>query len=194
MDEQFGNLEPLIQEKMESDADFQATLATLPDEEHATAIAEKKAEILAKEYAAALEKAKKAEEIARNQEIRAKKAESLAKTTKADTTAPKNYEEIIKDSRALHDVPEEDVDEILKHAKNQSISITEAKNSPYIKWFLKTKAEERASAAVANTASTKRVNKADADALLEKANSGADMSDEEMREAAQLRLQQKKAK
>lgn len=190
MEEENKGLDTLVQEKIDTDDDFQASLAVLNEDEQAKAIAEKKAEILKHEYEALADKAKKAEEIAKNQEIRAKKAEALAKTSpKAEKPAAAVPN--LKDIRALQDVPDEDVDEVIRYAEFQGISIAEAKIHPVMKTTLKIRAEERATAAAANTGTTKRVNKVDGDALLEKATSGAEMTDEEMREAARLRLQKR---
>lgn len=115
----------------------------------------------------------KAKEIADNQRIRAEKAERELKALKA---SPKSVEkeEIpvsgmgLKDIRALQDVPDEDVDEVIDFAKYKGISIAEAKKHPVIQTVLKTKAEERKSAEVANTGTSRRgVNKQTEETVLE---------------------------
>lgn len=100
----------------------------------------------------------------------------------------------LKDIRALQDVHDDDVDEVTDFAKFKGISVAEAKKHPVMQSLLKTRAEERASAAAANTGSSKRVSKESGEALLTKVNRGEEMNESEMQEAARLRLQQKKKK
>lgn len=69
---------------------------------------------------------------------------------------PKNEAFSLKDIRALSDVPDEDVDDVIEFAKFKGISIAEAKNNPVIKTILKTKAEERRTAEATSVTTTRR--------------------------------------
>jgi hypothetical protein len=196
MGNETSDIYALIDEKIDADADFQAQLADLSEDEQQQALSDKKAELVKQEFSAISEKAKKAEEIATNQKIRAEKAEAKAKgeTTPKNNgeETPKNENMSYKDIRALADVPEEDVDEVMDWAKFKGISIPEAKATPHIKNLLKTKAEERKTAEVASTAPTRHGgSKVSSDALLKRAEAGDEnMSKEEMREAAAIALQE----
>lgn len=138
------------------------------------------------------EKIKKAEEIARNQRIRAEKAERELKALKA---APKEEKSStgenlsLKDIRALQDVADEDVEEVTDFAKFKGITVAEAKKHPVMVSLLRTKAEERASQEAMST-SKKGVKKVSDEVLLDRVKSGDNMSDEEMRLAAQAQLRQ----
>lgn len=105
------------------------------------------------------EKLLKAEELAKNQKIRAEKAEAEAKKLKVvqptEKETPKN-ELSLKDIRALQDVHDEDVDEVVEFAKFKGISIAEAKKHPAVQSLLRTKEEERKSADAANTGGGRR--------------------------------------
>jgi len=90
-----------IDEKISSDADFQATLAEMSEEDQTQAIADKKTELIDAELA-------KEAELAANYKVRAEKAEALAKQLKIKPEekpeAPKTPELNLKDIRALQDV------------------------------------------------------------------------------------------
>lgn len=106
------------------------------------------------------EKLKKLEEIARNQEIRAKKAEAKLKalegTPKVEKETPKNPEMSLKDIRALSDVHDDDVDDIIDYAKYKGVTVAEAKKSPAMQALIKAKEEERKTAQATNTGIAKR--------------------------------------
>lgn len=72
------------------------------------------------------------------------------------TETPKNENMSLKDIRALADVSDEDVDDVIEYAKFKNISIAEAKKSPVIQNILKTKTEERRTAEATSTATTHR--------------------------------------
>lgn len=95
-------------------------------------------------------KLSKAEEIAKNQRIRAEKAEqelkALKKPVQTEKETPKNDNISFRDIRALQDVADEDVDEVINFAKFKGISIAEAKASPVIQTLLKTNTETRKTA------------------------------------------------
>lgn len=140
-------------------------------------------------------KAAKAEEIARNQRIRAEKAERELKALKgnkeeekgAEKTTPK-HDYSLKDIRALADVHDEDVDEVIEFANFKGISIAEAKSNATIKTLLKNKSEERNTASAANVAQTKKGSGGNSDQkLLSDFESGiVDINDVDRLVAAQL--------
>ena len=167
----------LVEQKISEDADFQATLTDLSDEDKEVALNEKRTELTKQEFAAIEAKATKAEEIANNQKIRVEKAEELAKQLKKpeEKETPKNEksEYSLQDIRALSDVHDEDVQEVVDFAKFKGISITEAKKNPTVQTILKQKTEERATAAATNTdKGRKPSSKISSEDLLDKFNQG----------------------
>ena len=93
--------------------------------------------------------AKKDKEVLDNQKIRAEKAESELKVLKKEPEAKDNLS--LQDIRALQDVPDEDVEEVVEYAKFKKISIAEAKKTTTIQAILAEKAEFRKSAQAADT-------------------------------------------
>jgi hypothetical protein len=140
----------------------------------------------------------KAREIAQNQKIRAEKAEAELKTLKKapeEKETPKNPQFSLADIRALSDVNDEDVEDVVEYAKFKGISPAEAKKSPVIQTLLKTKAEERATAAAANTGNAKRGSSITSDeALLNEASATGKLpeTDAEMDRLADARWASKK--
>lgn len=186
-------IDALVQNKLDADVDFQAELDLLSEEERPIALANKKAELIKQEFEAITAKAVKAEEIAKNQKIRAEKAEQEAKEAK--TAGGVNPPEVrdtlsIKDIRALQDVPEEDIDEVIEFSKYKKISITEAKNHPAVQSLLKTRLEERKTAYATNTGGSKRSVSKNTDAdLLERVSAGQlPESDDDIKRLAEARL------
>src|SRR3990167_6886876 len=181
----------LVEKKLSEDTDFQATLADMSEEDQAQAIADKKTELIDAEYS-------KAEELANNQKIRAEKAEALAKQLKIKPEEkpepPKMPESLsLKDIRALQDVHDDDVDQITEYAKFKSISVAEAKKLPEMQALLRTKQEERETAAATNTGGGKRTtSKNTPEAILERAEAGELPEDDEgIKALSEARLQQK---
>ena len=179
----------LVEKKLSEDTDFQATLADMSEEDQAQAIADKKTELIDAEYS-------KAEELANNQKIRAEKAEALAKQLKIKPEekpeSPKTPEPMsLKDIRALQDVHDDDVDEVVEYAKFKGVSIAEAKKSPVIQAHLRTKEEERATAQATNTGGGKKTtSKNTPEAILERAESGQLPEDDEgIKALSEARLQ-----
>lgn len=161
MSEVLSSLETSIQEKLDADTDFQASLAELSDEDKQNAIQTKKSELLETEIATLKEmadKAAKAEEIANNQKIRAEKAEQeLKKNKPAGDVTPKNTENLSpKDviylaSAGIHP---EDLDEVMDWARFKKISIPESHKQ--LKATLELKAEQRKTADALNVGVSKR--------------------------------------
>ena len=160
------DIKTLVDEKINSDTDFQATLADMSEEDQVQAIESKKAELVEAEFS-------KLETEKSNQKIRAEKAEALAKQLKkpaGESEAPKTPELNLKDIRALQDVHDDDVDELVEYAKFKGISIAEVKKNPVIQAHLKVKAEERTTAEATNIAKGGgRTSKITGQTLLERA-------------------------
>jgi len=83
------------------------------------------------------------------------KIETKASAT-TTTTAPSNEGMSLKDIRALQDVNDEDVDEVIEYAKFKGVSIAEAKKTSVIQNILRDKEEVRKTANATNTSGSKR--------------------------------------
>lgn len=105
-----------------------------------------------------------------------------------ETEKPKSDSMSLKDIRALQDVDDEDVDEVIDFAKYKGISIADAKKSPVIQTLLKTKAEERKTAQATVVSTQRRSTKPTVD-LVEKIQKYELSSPEEMKEAAKAFVQ-----
>lgn len=166
------DIDTLVNGKIEADTEFQETIAFLEDEEKEAAIATKRNEVLAQEFATLQEKAdraEKAEELANNYKVRAEKAEKHEKPKKEEGELG------TKDLYALMsaNVPQDDVDEVVKASKLLGKPIAEVINDPIVKTILQTRAEYRATANATSTTtarpSVKKMSDAD---ILERANKG----------------------
>ena len=101
----------------------------------------------------------------------------------------------LKDIRALQDVHDDDIEEVIEFSKYKKISVAEAKRHPAVQSLLKVRSEERASALAASTATSKRGSKANSsENILNKVKNQDDMSDEEMQMAVQATIAQIKGK
>jgi len=193
MEHEAGTLEALIQQKLDSDTEFQASLESMEEVEREEAIVAKRNELINIEYNSALEKAKKAEEIARNQEIRAKKAEGAAKLPKTETSTPKKEEisrkEQILESRALNSLHEDDIDEVIAIAEAKGMTYSQAVKDPYIKSFLKVREEERKTAEATQSKGTNfRSNSKEAKTDVIKRVDSYGLKQDEMRDAAKAMI------
>lgn len=146
------DIDAVVQERINNDTDFQATLATLPEEERDNAINTKKSEVIKTEFESLSKKAQENEQKFRDQKLRAEKAEELAKGTKK--------EEKVESSITAKDVlvltgagytHEEDIDTIERWAKFNNVGISEAIKDNLLKSVLATKQEERKTAQVTQT-------------------------------------------
>lgn len=112
---------------------------------------------------------------AENQKIRAEKAEKELKALKKQLTekeTPKN-EFSVKDYKALSEIHEDDIDEVIEYAKFKGISVAETVKSQIIQALLKEKEEKRKSAAAANTLPARRSSQTiTEEALLEQVEGG----------------------
>lgn len=155
-DQATGTLDASIQERIDADTDFQATLADLSDDDKAAAIATKRTEVLETEFTTLkdkAEKADKAEVLANNYKTRAEKAEAELKKNKPADTAPREDALSTADLYALMNakVPEEDVPEVTKAAKLLGVSVPEALKDTTVQGILAKRAEHRTSAEAANS-------------------------------------------
>jgi hypothetical protein len=209
MENNNGDLNALIQEKIDADADFQVSLADLSDVEKEQAVQAKKAEVLEQEVKSLrdkAEKATKAEELANNYKIRAEKAEQELKKSKPADGNPepkKDGDLTSRDILALSkaDIHEDDIEDVLdfvkyQRVKNPNYSIAEALKSSIVKATLAEKKEFRATQAAANAGAGRRgsFQKSD-DTLLNDFSAGkAPETDEEMDRLAMARLKAKAGK
>ncbi len=175
--ESFGDLEALVQEKIDGDSDFQATLTDLSDEDKESAIKNRKSQLFDEEIKNIGLTSKKNEELANNYKTRAEKAEQEAKEAKKNKAGEKkndnddNYS--IKDVVALSKVDLDDVDEVKRIAKILGKPIYEAINDPVTKSILSQRDEFRKSAEATNVSNARRSPARLSDeALIESANSG----------------------
>lgn len=204
MENNTGELDALIQEKLDADTDFAASLADLSDEDKEQAIQTKKSEILSQEVKSLREKAEKAakaEELANNYKVRAEKAErELGKNKPAagDKTPKKDGELSSRDIIVLTkaNIAEEDIDEVLDYAKFKGISVAEALKSSVVKATLSQKEEQRNLAAAANAGNGRRGSYQVADdVLLAKARQGElPDSDADLDRLVEARMKAKMAK
>lgn len=174
MDENKGALDTLIQERITGDTDFQQSIADLDDDAKASAIKEKRAEILENEAVNLLNAKKKAEEIAENQKIRAEKAERGNK--KGDDTPKKSDSSLSpKDIYALMNakVHEDDIEEVEKAARLLGKTIPDALKDMTVQAILKTKADYRRTAEATNIKTPRQgATKVSDTELMEKASRG----------------------
>ncbi len=111
----------------------------------------------------------KATELAENYKIRAEKAEAESKKLKVEVPeeketpikpkeedTPKKSEYSLQDIRALSDVHDDDVDEVVDYAKSKGITVAEAKKTTMIQSFLENTKGERKTADATNTGKGKQ--------------------------------------
>lgn len=190
------DLDKLVQEKIDGDADFQTSIAELGDDEKAQAIASKKTEVLSQEFSSLKEKAdakEKSDELANNFKIRAEKAEAEAKKNKKDDAVP--HDDLsMKDILAMQEagVTSEDYDEVERVSKILGKSRGESLKDPVLKSILDIRKEERKTAQATQikggARGTSKVNGAE---LLSKAERTGEVpdTDEGMQALAGARLQ-----
>jgi hypothetical protein len=95
----------------------------------------------------------KAEEIAENQRIRAEKAEAKAKEPKAPEGTLSSADLLAIMNAKVH---EDDMERVEKFAKMEGVSIRQALKDPELKAILEVRAEQRTTAAAANTSNVRR--------------------------------------
>src|SRR3990167_4092897 len=148
-------LESLIQATVESDTDFQSSLASLSDEEKQAKINERKEIEFDKEIGQLnekVEKLSKAEELAKNYKTRAEKAEIELKGKKESGNdgemkfSPKDYLALTEAK-----VSSDDFDEVKDWATYRKVSISEALKDKTLQTVLREKSEQRATDAATAT-------------------------------------------
>ena len=146
----------------------------------------------------------KAMENYKDQQIRAEQAEDKAKKKYAKPAetgepTPKNKEEetskndySLQDIRALGDVHDDDVDEVVEYAKQKGIDIAEAKKTPMIQGFLRDMTEKRKTAKATNTGKGKRgTTKISGQDLIRKVDKGEMVEDVDALAEARLKDKEK---
>ena len=196
MTENIGELDTLIQQKIDSDTDFQTSLETLSDEEKEQTVNTRKSELLKEEASNLWEranKATKAEELANNYKQRAEKAENELKNSKV---IPKeeglSQKDVIYLAKA--NIHEEDVDEVVELAKLKKITVAEAHK--YMTPILETRAEERKTASATQTKGGARGSaKVTGEDLIARAKEGKlPETDEDWDKLTEARLEAKRTK
>ncbi len=137
-----------------------------------------------------LEGKQKKEELLRKAGLNPETGEKLESKDLGGDTTPKNDAPMsLKDIRALQDIHDDDMEEVIAYAKFKGISISEAKKSPIIQTHLRTKEEERQTAAATNISGGRRgTSKLSEEELLEKIATES-LSDDEMVAAARAKIQ-----
>jgi len=147
-------LEEIVQEKVQNDSEFQASLASLSDEEKTQAINAKASEYREAEFARVAKEA----EVAGSQKIRAEKAESKLKEltpkdgSKEDTLSANDLYALMGSQ-----VPQEDVEEVVKASKLLGKTVAEALKDPTVKVILNQRVEQRKTADAANTGGSRPI-------------------------------------
>lgn len=117
----------LVDEKISGDADFQAELEDLSDEDRETKLFEKKAELISQEYATIAKKAKKDAELANNYKVRAEKAEAEAQKAKSEPRNTINDPQLSEELKLIaHGLSDEEIEQAKVIAKGKEIPLIEA--------------------------------------------------------------------
>lgn len=190
-----GNLESLIQGKIDADADFQSSLTDLSDDEKSVKISEKRNELLESEFDGVSKEKAKHEELAKNYKIRAEKAEQAAKKNKpADGgEPPKNNEDALttKDNLAImrSSVPvhDDDIDWLMKQAKVSEMTVANVLKDEEVQAVLKLRNEKRTTANATNTKPARPgVRKPDGSTLIKELKEGGKVPEQGSEEAEEL--------
>lgn len=188
------DIDSLINQKIESDTDFQETLLTLSDDEREEALTTKRQEVLSNEFASLslkAQEAEKAKELAENYKIRAEKAEKEKGSSKGatETLTPKDFLALTEQK-----VTSEDFDEVMRVAGLLGKPVAEALNDSVLKTILKTRQEERATALATQTGGGNRGSRgATPEVLLQKAQSG-EVGEDDIEKLTQARMAQRSGK
>ena len=180
------DIDALVQAKLDADATFQETLATLSDDERDQAIATKRQEVLSNEFqtlSAKAQEADKARELAENYKIRAEKAEKGGTKPVSDNLTPKDYLALTE-----HKVTSEDFDEVVRVATLLGKPVSDALGDSVLRTILKTRQEERATALATQTGGGNRGTKgATPEILLRKAETG-EVSEDDIDKLTEARM------
>jgi hypothetical protein len=152
-----GTLDTLVQQKLEADTEFNASLESMSDEDKNTALSAKKTEIIEAEIVSLREKSEKAtktEELANNYKVRAEKAEAKLNGKGGESKEPQGElttQDVLFLSKA--DVHQDDMERVIKFAKDEKISIKQALSNDDLKAILDRRVEVRKTAAATQTKS-----------------------------------------
>ena len=191
------DIDAVVQERLDNDTDFQATLATLTDEEKPNAIAVKRSEVIKTEFESLSKKAQDNEQKFQDQKTRAEKAEILAKQgkkeDKVDSSITAKDVLILTSAGVAHD---EDIELIEKWAQFNKLSIKDALADGTLKSVLATKQEERKTAQATQTRGGQRGSATPtADVILADASKGRlPENDAEIQRLADARMEKKLGK
>lgn len=139
-----GELDAVVQAKIDGDTDFIESIANLSDEDKTTAINEKREEIIKEEWKNLTEFAKTRDQVAKDKEAWAKKLEKDKKdkpTPQGDDLSPKDWMYLAK-----ADVHDDDIDRVVKFSKLEGITVQEALKHSDLKAIISSRAEARKSA------------------------------------------------
>lgn len=166
-------LDAVVRERLEKDAEFQNSLSALSDEEKEKAISEKKQAILNEEFESREKKIAESEQKFNDQRTRAEKAEEKLK--KLSPKEP-SKDSGLSPEDALHlaksDVHAEDLSEVVDFARFKKLDIKEALKHPTLKSILRDKAEERRTAEATRTKGGAPNKSSSPDELINKAKQG----------------------
>mgnify|MGYP001331311329 CR=1 FL=1 len=149
-----GELDAVVQAKIDEDTEFAESIASLSDEEKATAIAEKREEIIKSEWRNLTEFAKTRDQVAKDKEAWAKKLEKEGKQEKKETKTDGDLTPMDVIFLSKSPIASEDMPELLEYAKAMKLPVSEAYEK--YKPILDVKEEKRKSAGAANTTATRR--------------------------------------
>lgn len=140
------NLDEIVQQKLDADVDFTATLKDLSDEDKSKAIEKKKSEITNAEFVSLKKERDEADQKFLDQKARAKKAEEDGKKNKPleDSLSQSDLLAVAK-----ADIHEDDMEEVIEFAKFKKIAIKDALKNESLQVILKDRVEKRKSAEVA---------------------------------------------
>ena len=191
-----GNLESLIQGKIDADADFQSSLTDLSDDEKSVKISEKRNELLENEFDGIGKEKTKQEELAKNYKIRAEKAEQAAKKNKPadgggepsknndNDLSSKDNLAIMRSSVPVHD---DDIDWLVKQAKASETTVANVLKDEEVQAVLKIRNEKRTTANATNTKPARpSVRKPDGSTLIKEIKEGGKVPEPGSEEAEEL--------
>lgn len=151
-----GQLDTLIQQKIDGDKDFQTSLVGLSDDDKNAKLQEKRTELIENEFLflrGAEEKLSKSDELVKNYKTRAEKAEKDLKKYEGGHQDKKSDDIPSTDLIALitAKVHPDDVDWVVKQAKLQEKSASEILKDEEITAVLNLRTEKRKTAEATNT-------------------------------------------
>lgn len=133
------------------------------------------------------------------EELEAKNKKLYARLKESEKSKPQTNDNQTldpKDIIALSKVHEDDIDEVLRHAKANNIKPSEVLKDKYFNVYLREKAEERKTAEATNTKSTpaRQTNKVSGDEILSKVRKGKISEEDDMDKLTDAYLASKRPK